>query len=181
MKDPHGASEHHQSMDSSQNKEKDFPESEMINSFGIFHKCSLCSSKLSSRDSLIRHMKSIHTGRKLSRCATCNEQFGSDSSMYRHIKKFHPRDPHSGRLHPESRMQEVSVKSENSFTSRTHSNIQNSQNNSLNYSYNLVNNSSGHQLSTRGLPILYECRYCDVRFMKINSLSQHEKTAHEKH
>ena len=174
MKDPHGASERHQSMDSNQNEEQDLPESEMINSFGILHQCSLCSSKLSSKDSLIRHMKSIHTVTKLSKCATCKEQFGSDSSMYRHIKKFH------ARLHPESTMQEVAVKSQNSLTSRTRSNIQNGQNNLLDYSYNLANNSSAHQSSSIGSPILYECQYCDARFMKINSLSQHEKTAHER-
>ena len=173
---PPSASERHESMDSSQNEEQDFPESDMINNFGMFHQCSLCSSKYSSKDGLTRHMKSLHSGRQLSTCVICKEQFGSDSSMYRHIKKFHPRDPYSGRPHTVSTMQEVAVKSENSFTSsRTRSYTENV---SLNYSYNPANNSSAHQSSFRGAPILYECRFCDVRFMKINSLSQHEKNAH---
>ena len=147
-------------------------------SSGMFHQCSLCSSKFSSKDGLNRHMKSIHTGRRLSKCGTCNEQFGSTSSMYRHIKKFHAGDPYPGRLHPELMMQEVAVKSQNSLTSHTRSNIQNGQDSSMNYSYNLANIILAHQSSARGLPTLYDCRYCDVRFMKINSLSQHEINAH---
>lgn len=55
------------------------------------HACTRCTSRFKMRGDLLRHVKTVHEGKKMFTCETCGKAFGHSGHLNRHISSVHLR------------------------------------------------------------------------------------------
>ena len=120
---------------------------------------------------------STSTNGKIYPCHQCDEIFGRNSSRFRHILKAHLNSKQSSKFRRSSETRKIHDISSRQILSQKSQTYPSNQSDD-----NLGNKSAGFNPKSKNIsvqsPIMYECSHCDVRFMKINSLSQHKTNIH---
>ena len=52
-------------------------------------KCDICNKVFANKGAQVRHIATVHEGKKDHKCTDCGKAYGQSNDLYRHMKKVH--------------------------------------------------------------------------------------------